>query len=86
MQSRAVSVIIKLAVISLILGLVLSFFNVHPRRLMAWMGESTKDVIGVVLSMFEWAFSYILVGAVVVIPIWLIVVLYRTVKNRTTKD
>ncbi len=83
MSPKIISTIVKLAVISLVLGIVISFFNVSPRRILELLGTTAEDIMATLLSIFEWAFSYILVGAAVVVPIWLIVVAWRTVRART---
>lgn len=83
MSSKVTSTIVKLAVVSLILGIVISFFNVSPRRLLEALGGSAQEIVAIVLSMLEWAVSYILVGAVVVVPIWLIVVAWRAVRKKS---
>ncbi len=85
MPSKVVSTIIKLAVVSLVIGMVVSFFNVSPRRILEAMGSSAQEIVAVLLSMFEWAFSYILVGAVVVVPIWLIMVAWRRLRGKSIK-
>ncbi len=83
MSSKVISTIVKLAVVSLILGVAISFFNVSPRRILELMGSSAQEIVATVLSMLEWAFSYILVGAVVVIPIWLVMLAWRTVRDKS---
>ncbi len=83
MSPKIISTIVKLAVISLLLGMVISFFNVSPRGILQMLGTTVQDIMATLLSIFEWAFSYILVGAVVVVPIWLIVVAWRTVRGKT---
>ena len=83
MAPKLVSTIVKLTVISLLLGIVISFFDVSPRRILELLGTTVQDIMATLLSIFEWAFSYILVGAVVVVPIWLIVVAWRTVRGKT---
>ena len=59
-------------VFSLIVGLLLSFFDINPTELLAAFGETAEMIFGVVADIIEWAVKYILLGAVVVVPIWLI--------------
>ncbi len=87
MPPNFVSTIVKLAVVSLVLGIVISFFDVSPRRILEMLGGTAEEIMATLLSMLEWAFSYILLGAVVVVPIWLIMVAWRAVRAKTgSKD
>ena len=72
MPNTAVSTIVKIAIISLLVGLALAFFNIDPRSLAENLGETVVDIYEVVLSFLEWSLKYVLLGAVVVVPIWLV--------------
>ena len=72
----------KLAVISLVVGMVLAFFNLKPEELLANFGEAVKSIFNFLVSIVEWMVPYILMGAVVVVPIWVIMVLWRFVRER----
>lgn len=64
--------IVKLAILSLLVGLVLSLLDISPKRALEGLGGFAKDIVELVASFFAWAAEYILVGAAVVVPIWLI--------------
>ena len=64
--------IIKLLVLSFIVGILLAFFDVNPRQLLANFGETIEEVFAVIVRFLEWSVKYVLLGAVVVIPIWLV--------------
>jgi len=83
MSNKVISTIVKLAVASLAIGIVISIFNVSPRRILDLLGSTAQEIIATIVSVFEWAFQYILVGAIVVIPIWLVMVIWRTVRNKS---
>jgi len=72
MPPRVKETVIKIVVFSLIVGLLLSFFDIDPTELLASFGETAEKIFGVVADIIEWAVQYILLGAVVVVPIWLI--------------
>ncbi|NQV84545.1 MAG: hypothetical protein HQ494_12065 [Rhodospirillales bacterium] len=74
--------IIKLIVASLIVGLFLGFFNIDPRALLADFGDTVLEIFSVVASVVEWAVKYLLLGAVVVVPIWLIFFLIGRMRGR----
>lgn len=74
--------IIKIAVASLLVGLFLGFFDIDPRALLSSFGETVQKIFSVVASIVEWMVKYLLLGAIVVVPIWLIFFVIGKVKNR----
>jgi len=65
--------LIKILVLSFLVELALHFFEVDPRNLLDNFGETALAIFETVMKFAEWAARYILLGAVVVIPLWLIV-------------
>ena len=82
MPNTAVSTIVKIAIISLLVGLALAFFNIDPRSLAENLGETVVDIYEVVLNFFKWSLKYVLLGAVVVVPIWLVFFLIGLAKKK----
>lgn len=76
------STIIKLLIACLLVGFALAFFQVDPRDLLSWVVETVKDLAQWSVSVFGDAISYILLGAVIVIPIWLFFYLLRAARGR----
>ena len=74
--------IVKLLIVSLILGLVLSFFDISPQGLLRSLGATVEDIAAILASLLEWSIGYILIGAVVVVPIWLILRALRIARNK----
>ena len=66
------STLIKLAIGSLLLGLLLSAFSISPRELLNDLGGPAQAIFEAIASMIEWSVQYVLLGAVVIVPIWLI--------------
>jgi len=64
--------IIKIVIGSFIVGILLAFFDIDPKELMADFGETVQAIFKVVADVIEWGVKYVLLGAVVVVPIWLI--------------
>ncbi len=77
-----VSTLIKLALVCLGVGLVLAFFDVDPVRLLHNFPNVIRSAFRVVVDMIRWAVPYITLGAVVVVPIWLIFFALRLLRNR----
>lgn len=72
MDKAKSSLIWKLIVASLCVGLLLSFFNIDPVELINNVPETIGRILEVILDIGNWAGKYILLGAIIVIPIWLI--------------
>lgn len=81
MPKGAVGTIIKLLIASLLVGLVMHWFGITPRNLIHNFGDSVVRIFGTLSSFIDWAVDYILVGAVIVVPIWLIVFLADRAKR-----
>ncbi len=77
-----VSTVIKLALVCLGVGLILAFFDVDPVQLLQNFPRAIRSAFQVVVDMIRWAVPYITLGAVVVLPIWLIFFLLRLLRNR----
>ncbi len=74
--------IIRLFVLSLVVGLVLSLFDITPRNLLRRIGGTAEEILGIGVSAVEWAVPFVLIGAVVVVPIWVISKLIRVARGR----
>lgn len=77
MDKTTSSLIWKLIIASLCVGLLLSFFNIDPVELINDVPETLGRIIDIILDVINWAGKYILLGAIIVIPIWLIFNLRR---------
>lgn len=82
MPKNVVGTIVKIVVFSLVIGFILKFLEIRPTDLWQDFGNSLKKA-------FDWAgdfvagsVEYILVGAVIVVPIWLVVFLFDKFKKR----
>jgi uncharacterized membrane protein YqjE len=69
---KPIAVIIRLVVLSIIVGVVLSALNIRPHELIERLRLLVQRLSELGLSVVYDAFGYFLLGAVVVIPIWLI--------------
>jgi len=74
--------VIKMAVLSLVIGLFLTFFDITPAGLLRSFGSTIQQIFDIVASFIEWSIGYILVGAVVVVPIWLFLYLMRVAREK----
>jgi uncharacterized oligopeptide transporter (OPT) family protein len=79
------STILKLLIASLLVGLVMSWFDITPRSLIENFGDTVVRMFANLASFFGWAVDYILLGAVIVVPLWLIVFLIDRMKGRRSE-
>ncbi len=74
--------IVKLLVASLVVGLVMRWFDITPRSLIANFGATVERLFDNLAGFAGWAIDYVLVGAVVVLPIWLVFFLLDLAKRK----
>jgi hypothetical protein len=73
---------LKLALISLIVGLILSVFGITPRNIFAVIDDTARYIYDLGFGAITGAIEYIVLGAVIVIPIWLIFRLLRSTPSQ----
>jgi Na+/H+-dicarboxylate symporter len=65
--------LLQLAVISIVVGIVLTALGIEPRDLFYHVSRLARRLEGVWFGLLQSALDYFLIGVVVVLPIWLIV-------------
>lgn len=73
--------IVKLALLSLAVGLVLSALDITPEHLFLHFGATIRSLYDLISHLVRWAVPYVLLGATVVVPIWLIARLWKSPRN-----
>ncbi|WP_062227545.1 DUF6460 domain-containing protein [Aureimonas frigidaquae] len=66
------AVIVKLAIISLLVGILMSWLDLRPMELVDWVVDFVRYLWFSVFGSLNRAFDYFLLGAVIVVPIFLI--------------
>lgn len=77
MPARILPTIIKLVLLCLVVGLLLTFFDITPKDLLTNFWRTLRDILQVGIDAAEWAWKYVALGAVVVLPIWLLTVVLK---------
>ncbi len=77
-----VGTVIKLALACLVVGLILSVLGVTPADLLEKVSGLALGLWDAVRGTLGWAGSYMLLGALVVLPIWLARYLWRRMNQR----
>lgn len=77
-----VAVIVRLVILSIIVGIVLSALNIRPDEILYHIQRLIQRISDLGFDFVIKIFGYFLIGAVVVIPIWLIARLFGTMRKR----
>ena len=77
MSYRFLSTIIKISLASLLVGVALSNFNITADQILKDFGITPDQIINYAHRGFNWALPHIILGALITIPIWLVMYLFR---------
>ncbi len=72
----------RLLLASFAVGLLLSAFDLRPEELLHSLGDNAREIFESVVDLVRWAIPYILLGAVIVAPVWLGLTLLRALRRR----
>jgi hypothetical protein len=76
------AVIGKLILLSILIGVVLSAIGLDPRDIVSSITRLIRDIWNMGFDAIRWLWQYFLLGAVIVIPIWLILRLVRAPRGK----
>lgn len=74
---RFFSTLIKIAIASLITGVILNRLNLSAEEILAEMGMTPESVMKAVETGVNWATPNVILGSMVIVPVWLVVYLFR---------
>jgi len=78
--------LVRLVFLSIAAGIVLAAFNVNPRRLwvdfFGTIAESWSRFLEVIAHSAAWAVDYFFLGAILVVPIWLVMRLLKATRQK----
>lgn len=69
---RPLSVLFRLIVLSIVVGIVLALLGLSPVQLLENLRLAALRIYHMGFDAFGWLFQYFLLGAVIVVPLWLI--------------
>ena len=69
--------LVRLVLLSIVVGIVFSVLGITPFNLIDRMEQLVRRILDLGLDAFRSAFGYFLLGAVVVIPIWIVMRLLK---------
>jgi hypothetical protein len=83
MPRNIIATMLKLLLASLGVGLVLAALNITTsKEVFDRIGELVRYAVDTGGDLAVWAFDYILLGALVVVPVWAAMVLFRRLRRR----
>ncbi len=74
--------LVKVTVASLIVGTILTHFGITPDRLMTEFGVTQAQVIEFAQRGLAWAAPNLLLGSLVIVPVWFLIFLFRPPRPR----
>jgi xanthosine utilization system XapX-like protein len=74
--------VLKLLAASLAVGLVFSLLDVNPWQYLGPFGPLAREAINLGSTLFRWAWTYVILGAAAVVPLWLLYVILSYLRKR----
>ena len=81
MPSITLGTVLKLLTWSLIIGATLAFLDLSPHDVFGWAFNWGRQFVHDIQFYLGRVVSYVLLGAIVVIPVWLLAYLWRVLKR-----
>ena len=80
---NVMATILRLAAISLVVGIVLSALGINLQNFFDRINALLRNIYDLGFASIDWLLQYMLLGAAVVVPIWLISRLFAARSGRT---
>jgi hypothetical protein len=77
MVAHLLSTLVKVAVASLIVGTVLAHFGITAEQILKEAGLTPERLAELARQGVTWALPNILLGSMIIVPVWLVVFLFR---------
>ncbi|MCB1521845.1 MAG: integrase [Hyphomicrobiaceae bacterium] len=77
-----ITVIVRLVLLSIVVGVVLSALGITPRNFLYHFEVMLRRIYDLGLNAFDGVLQYLLLGAMVVVPVWLLARLFGIVSRR----
>ncbi|MEA2930513.1 MAG: hypothetical protein QOG38_2941 [Hyphomicrobiales bacterium] len=77
MLARLLATLVKVAVASLIVGTILAHFGITADQILRDVGATPERLAELARQGFAWALPNLLLGALIIVPVWLLAYLFR---------
>ena len=74
-------VILRLALISIVVGIVMKALGIDLSNFFQRLNELLRNLYDLGFGAIEWIVQYLLLGAMVVVPVWLLMVLVNRLRR-----
>ncbi len=74
---RLISTLAKIAIASILTGLVLEKLDLSAEQILLEIGMTPENVISMMERAMTWAVPHLILGSMVIVPIWIVVYLFR---------
>jgi Domain of unknown function (DUF6460) len=78
--------LVKIAVASLVVGTIMAHFGITAEELMRNVGLSSDRIADYARQGFAWAWPNLLLGSLVIVPVWFLVYLFRPPGGQRSSD
>jgi putative exporter of polyketide antibiotics len=83
MLFRLLTTLVKIAVASLIVGTILAHFGITAEQLLKEVGLTPERMGELARHALAWAMPNLFLGALIILPVWVVVALFRPPGRRT---
>ncbi len=74
---KAFSTLVKIGIASLVTGAILTRLDLSADQILLELGMTPENVMLHLEQGFKWAMPNIILGSMVIVPVWLVVYLFR---------
>ena len=74
-MTDVIPTLLKMAIASLFVGAMLSYFGLGLETILAEFNLTPSEFYGLLWQFVEWALPNMVLGAIIIVPIWLIIIL-----------
>ena len=69
--------LVKVLVASLVAGMILNHFGITPDKLIRYSGMTRERLEELARQGIDWALPNVMLGALVIVPVWFLIYLFR---------
>lgn len=79
-------VILRLALISIVVGIVMKALGIDLGNFFQRINELLRNIYDLGFGAIEWVLEYLLLGALVVVPIWIVARLFGATRSKSKPE
>ncbi len=76
-----IGVIVRLIILSIVVGIIMTALDIRLDNIFYHLQILARRIYDLGFGVFEWLFKYLVIGAVIVVPVWLIMRLISGVRG-----